>query len=99
MTDTAPMIEALLAEHADLERQLADPALHADAGAARAADPARAGHHEQADDHEQHAARDADRRLRRAGADAGRASRCGHKMKLVAQCGHAFVAVLADVAS
>ena len=29
------MIEALLAEHADLERQLADPALHADAGAAR----------------------------------------------------------------
>lgn len=34
-TDTAPAIEALLAEHADLERQLADPALHADAGAAR----------------------------------------------------------------
>ena len=26
MTDTAPAIEALLAEHADLERQLADPA-------------------------------------------------------------------------
>src|SRR6185312_10945062 len=34
-TDTAPRIEALLAEHADLERQLADPNLHADAGAAR----------------------------------------------------------------
>jgi peptide chain release factor 1 len=28
-------IEALLAEHADLERQLADPGLHADAGAAK----------------------------------------------------------------
>ena len=35
MTDTAPAIDALLAEHADLERQLADPNLHADAGAAR----------------------------------------------------------------
>ena len=32
MTDTAPAIDALLAEHADLERQLSDPALHADAG-------------------------------------------------------------------
>ena len=35
MSDTAPKIEALLDEHADLERQLADPALHADATAAR----------------------------------------------------------------
>ncbi|MDT5112159.1 MAG: peptide chain release factor 1, partial [Mycobacterium sp.] len=35
MNDNAPKIEALLAEHADLERQLADPALHADAGAAK----------------------------------------------------------------
>ena len=35
MTDTAPAIDALLTEHADLERQLADPNLHADAGAAR----------------------------------------------------------------
>ena len=35
MTDTAPRIDALLAEHADLERQLADPNLHADPGAAR----------------------------------------------------------------
>ncbi|TPW91802.1 PCRF domain-containing protein, partial [Mycolicibacterium fortuitum] len=35
VTDTAPAIEALLAEHADLERQLADPNLHADASAAR----------------------------------------------------------------
>ena len=35
MTDTAPKIDALLTEHADLERQLADPALHADAGRAR----------------------------------------------------------------
>jgi peptide chain release factor 1 len=35
MTDTAPKIDALLAEHADLERQLADPNLHADPGAAR----------------------------------------------------------------
>lgn len=44
MTDTASAgfpaqpgkaIEALLAEHADLERQLADPSLHADASAAR----------------------------------------------------------------
>lgn len=34
MADT-PRIDALLAEHADLERQLADPNLHADAGAAR----------------------------------------------------------------
>ncbi|BBY31112.1 peptide chain release factor 1 [Mycolicibacterium sediminis] len=35
MSDNAPKIEALLDEHADLERQLADPALHADATAAR----------------------------------------------------------------
>src|SRR6476646_8107242 len=35
MTDTAPAIEALLTEHADLERQLYDPNLHADPGAAR----------------------------------------------------------------
>ena len=35
MADTAPVIEALLAEHADLERQLSDPDLHADATAAR----------------------------------------------------------------
>src|SRR5882757_2171465 len=35
MTDNAPAIDGLLAEHADLERQLADPKLHADAGAAR----------------------------------------------------------------
>src|SRR5882757_8946275 len=35
MTDATPRIEALLTEHADLERQLADPNLHADAGAAR----------------------------------------------------------------
>ncbi len=35
MTDGTPRIDALLAEHADLERQLADPNLHADAGAAR----------------------------------------------------------------
>lgn len=35
MTDTAPAIEALLTEHADLERQLADPNLHSDAAAAR----------------------------------------------------------------
>ena len=35
MTDTAPAIEALLTEHADLERQLADPNLHADPAAAR----------------------------------------------------------------
>jgi peptide chain release factor 1 len=35
LTDTTPRIDALLAEHADLERQLADPNLHADAGAAR----------------------------------------------------------------
>ena len=31
----APMIDALLGEHADLERRLSDPALHADQGAAR----------------------------------------------------------------
>lgn len=37
MTDTAPAIDALLAEHADLERQLADPALHSDAAKARKA--------------------------------------------------------------
>jgi peptide chain release factor 1 len=35
VTDNAPAIDGLLAEHADLERQLADPKLHADAGAAR----------------------------------------------------------------
>ena len=35
MADTTPRVDALLAEHADLERQLADPNLHADAGAAR----------------------------------------------------------------
>lgn len=32
-----PLIDAMLAEHAELEKQLADPALHADAGAARKA--------------------------------------------------------------
>lgn len=37
MTETAPAIDALLAEHADLERQLADPALHSDAAKARKA--------------------------------------------------------------
>src|SRR6476646_1409132 len=35
MTDTAPAIEALLTEHADLERQLSDPNLHSDPTAAR----------------------------------------------------------------
>ncbi len=35
MTDTAPAIDAILSEHADLERQLSDPNLHADAGRAR----------------------------------------------------------------
>jgi peptide chain release factor 1 len=35
MTDTAPAIDAILAEHADLERQLSDPELHSDAGKAR----------------------------------------------------------------
>src|SRR3981189_2424264 len=35
MTDTAPAIEVLLTEHAALERQLADPNLHADPAAAR----------------------------------------------------------------
>ena len=35
MTDGASTIEALLAEHADLERQLADPELHANAGERR----------------------------------------------------------------
>jgi peptide chain release factor 1 len=35
MTDTAPKIDGLLAEHADLERQLSDPNLHSDPGAAR----------------------------------------------------------------
>jgi peptide chain release factor 1 len=34
-TDAATKVDALVAEHADLERQLSDPALHADAGAAR----------------------------------------------------------------
>jgi peptide chain release factor 1 len=33
--ESGSQIEALLAEHADLERQLADPGLHADAGAAK----------------------------------------------------------------
>jgi peptide chain release factor 1 len=37
MTDTAPAIDAILSEHADLERQLADPNLHSDAGRARKA--------------------------------------------------------------
>ncbi|WP_078309483.1 MULTISPECIES: peptide chain release factor 1 [unclassified Mycobacterium] len=32
-----PLIDAMLAEHAELEKRLADPALHADAGAARKA--------------------------------------------------------------
>jgi peptide chain release factor 1 len=35
MTDTAPAIDAILTEHADLERQLSDPDLHSDAGRAR----------------------------------------------------------------
>jgi peptide chain release factor 1 len=35
MTDTAPAIDAVLAEHADLESQLADPGLHTDPAAAR----------------------------------------------------------------
>ena len=35
MADTTPRIDGLLTEHADLERQLADPNLHADPGAAR----------------------------------------------------------------
>jgi peptide chain release factor 1 len=35
MTDTAPAIDALLTEHADLERQLSDPDLHSDQAAAR----------------------------------------------------------------
>ena len=35
MADTTPKIDGLLTEHADLERQLADPNLHADPGAAR----------------------------------------------------------------
>ena len=33
--DSGRAIDALLAEHADLERQLADPALHSDAAKAR----------------------------------------------------------------
>ncbi|CAN5547015.1 peptide chain release factor 1 [soil metagenome] len=37
MTQSATAIDALVAEHADLERQLADPALHADAANARRA--------------------------------------------------------------
>jgi peptide chain release factor 1 len=37
MTQSANAIDALVAEHADLERQLADPALHADAANARRA--------------------------------------------------------------
>jgi peptide chain release factor 1 len=35
MTETAPAIDAVLSEHADLERQLADPNLHSDAAKAR----------------------------------------------------------------
>jgi peptide chain release factor 1 len=35
VTDIAPAIDALLTEHADLERRLADPELHADQSAAR----------------------------------------------------------------
>src|ERR1700759_4622750 len=35
MTDTAPAIDAILTEHGDLERQLADPDLHSDANKAR----------------------------------------------------------------
>jgi peptide chain release factor 1 len=35
VSDKTPAIDGLLAEHADLELQLADPQLHADAGAAR----------------------------------------------------------------
>jgi peptide chain release factor 1 len=35
VTDTAPAIDALLTEHAELERRLADPALHGDQAAAR----------------------------------------------------------------
>jgi peptide chain release factor 1 len=35
VTDTAPAIDAILTEHADLERQLSDPELHTDAGRAR----------------------------------------------------------------
>ncbi len=37
MTETSPAVEAMLAEHADLERRLADPELHADPAAARKA--------------------------------------------------------------
>ena len=36
MFEAVEVVEALVAEHAELERQLADPALHADAGRARA---------------------------------------------------------------
>jgi peptide chain release factor 1 len=35
MTDTSTAVEPLLAEHAEIERALADPAVHADAGRAR----------------------------------------------------------------
>lgn len=35
MTDTAPAIDALLTEHAELERRLSDPELHADQAVAR----------------------------------------------------------------
>ena len=35
MTDTAPAIDGILAEHSDLERQLSDPDLHSDADKAR----------------------------------------------------------------
>ncbi|MGD9622868.1 MAG: peptide chain release factor 1 [Mycolicibacterium sp.] len=37
MSDTAPAIDAILAEHADLESRLSDPELHTDPGAARKA--------------------------------------------------------------
>jgi peptide chain release factor 1 len=37
--DPFPAVAPLVAEHSDLERQLADPALHADAGRARRAGP------------------------------------------------------------
>ena len=32
MTDTAPAIDAILSEHADLERQLSEPDLHSERG-------------------------------------------------------------------
>ena len=36
----APTVDALLVEHAELERALADPSVHADAGQARKLGPA-----------------------------------------------------------